>query len=219
MPHLKNINPIFYEKTKEGETFYDVYARLVKDRVIFLSEVIDAETASTIISLLFLLDREDQEEPISLWINSPGGEVDSFFAIYDMMQLIKSPIKTICIGSASSAAAILMAAGSSGLRYITPNSHVMIHQVRAEDIGGTGTEIEIEANEVKKIKNRLNDILARHCGKTISKIRRDCEHDKYLDAKGAVEYGIVDHILGPTKKRPELVVRKKKAAANPEEKE
>jgi ATP-dependent Clp protease protease subunit len=202
---FRNINPIFFEKTKEGEAFYDVYARLVKDRVIYLTEEIDSDVASVVSSLLFLLDREDKdEEPIQLWINSPGGNVNDFFAIYDMMQLVKSPIKTICIGSASSAAAVLLSAGSPGLRYITPNAHVMIHQIQVDGVGGTGTEVEIEAREVKKIKNKLNEILARHTGHTTAKIKRDCEHDKYLDAKAAVEYGIADHILGPTKKLPEL---------------
>jgi ATP-dependent Clp protease protease subunit len=210
---FRNINPIFFEKTKDGEAFYDVYARLVKDRVIFLTEEIDSDTASVVSSLLFLLDREEkEEEPIQLWINSPGGNVNDFFAIYDMMQLVKSPIKTICVGSASSAAAILLAAGTTGMRFITPNSHVMIHQIQVESVGGTGTEVEIEAREVKKIKVKLNEILARHTGHTTAKIKRDCEHDKYLDAKAALEYGIVDHILGPTKTLPALkqIRRKRK---------
>jgi ATP-dependent Clp protease protease subunit len=214
----KNINPLFFEKTKDGETFYDVYARLVKDRVIFLAEEIDSATASIIVALLFLLDREDkEEEPISLWINSPGGDADNFFAIYDMIQLVKAPVKTVCLGSASSAAAMLLAAGSPGLRYATPNSHVMIHQIQVEGVGGTGTEVEIEAREVKKVNNRITEILARHTGQTMTKIRKDCQHDKYLDAQGAMEYGIIDHILGPTKTIPELKqtrrARKKKPAA------
>ena len=201
----RNINPIFFEKTKDGESFYDVYARLVKDRVLFLNEEIDSGTASTIVSLLFLLDREEkEEEPISLWINSPGGNVDDFFAIYDMMQLIKAPVKTICIGSACSAAAILLAAGTPGLRYATPNSHIMIHQIQIGEVSGTGTEVEIEAREVKKIKSKLNEILSRHTGHTLTKIRRDCEHDKYMDAQTALEYGMIDHILGPTKEIPEV---------------
>jgi ATP-dependent Clp protease protease subunit len=217
----RNINPIFFEKTKDGEAFLDVYARLVKDRVIFLSEEIDSSTASTIVALLFLLDREDkEEEPISLWINSPGGDVNDFFAIYDMVQLVKAPVKTVCIGSASSAAAILLAAGSPGLRYATPNSHVMIHQIQVDNVGGTGTEVEIEAKEVKKINDRITEILARHTGQTKTKIRKDCQHDKYLDASAAREYGIIDHILGPTKPIPDLKqvrrARKKAAKKKPE---
>jgi ATP-dependent Clp protease protease subunit len=218
----QNINPIFFEKTKDGEAFYDVHARLVKDRVIFLSEEIDSATASTVVALLFLLDREDkEEEPISLWINSPGGDIHEFFAIYDMIQLVKAPVKTVCIGSASSAAAMLLAAGTPGLRYATPNSHVMIHQVQVEGVGGTGTEFEIEAKEVKKINNRITEILARHTGQTMTKIRKDCQHDKYLEASAAREYGIIDHILGPSKTIPDLKqtrrARKKKPAAKKSE--
>ncbi len=207
------MNPLFYEKTKEGEALYDVHARLVKERVIFLSEEIDSETSSIVAALLFLLDQENDVEPISLWINSPGGDVQAFFAIYDMMQLVRSPVKTICIGEANSAAAILLAAGSKGMRYATANAHVMVHQVQVDGVGGTGTEVEIEAREVKKLKNRLTELLARHTGHSVGKIRRDCEHDKYLDAETAKEYGIIDHILGPNKQIPELKTRQRKSIA------
>jgi ATP-dependent Clp protease, protease subunit len=209
------MNPMFYEKTKDGEALYDIYARLVKERVIFLAEEIDPETSSIVAGLLFLLDQEDSEEPISLWIHSPGGDVQAFFAIYDMMQLIRAPVKTICIGEANSAAAILLAAGSAGMRYATANAHVMVHQVSVEGVGGTGTEVEIEAREVKKLKSRLTEILARHTGHSVGKIRRDCEHDRYMDAEAAKEYGIIDHILGPNKPIPELKGRGRKSIAAP----
>jgi ATP-dependent Clp protease protease subunit len=204
-----NINPIFYEKTKDGEALYDIYARLVKERVVYLTDEIDSESASIITAVLFLLDQEDSEEPIQLWINSNGGDTQAFFAIYDMIQLVKAPVKTICIGAASSAAAMLLAAGSKGMRYATSNAHVMIHQVQVEGVGGTGTEVEIEAREIKKLKGRIEEILACHTGQGIRKIRRDCEHDKYMDAQTAKEYGIIDHILKPSKNIPELKTRKR----------
>lgn len=204
------MNPLFYEKTKDGEMLQDVYARLIKDRVIFLNEEIEPEAAGIICALMFLMDTENSEKPISLWIQSPGGDVNSFFAIYDMMQLVKAPIKTVCIGSASSAAAMLLASGTQGLRYATPNSTIMIHQIQVDGIRGSGTEIEIESKELKKIKDRLNSILARHTGKTVAKIKRDCEHDNYFDAQAAMEYGIIDHVLGPTKTLPEIKTRSSK---------
>lgn len=216
-----NINPVFFEKTKDGEILYDVYARLVKDRIIFLHEEIDSNVASVIVALLLVLDEEDKEEPISLYINSPGGSVESFFAIYDVMQLIHAPIKTICVGEASSAAAILLAAGSAGMRFATVNSRIMIHQIQIGSVEGSGTDLENTAKEVKALKKKLTEVLARHTGQSYKKVLRDCEIDKYLSAMESKEYGLVDEILLPTKNIPEIkphkhVSRKKKTIPPPE---
>ena len=201
---LKNMNPVFWEKTKEGEVLYDVYSRLVKDRIIFLHEEVDSSVASVIVALLLILDEEDNETPISIYINSPGGAVESLFAIYDLMQLIKAPIRTICVGEASSAAAILLAAGTKGLRFATVNSRIMIHQIQIGGVEGSGTDVETTAKEIKSLKKRLTEILARHTGQSYRKVLRDCEVDKYMSAEEAKNYGLVDEILQPTKIIPEL---------------
>lgn len=201
-----NINPVFFERTSDGETFYDVYARLIKDRIIFLTEEITSENASIIASLLLLLDTENPEEPISFYINSPGGQVEAFFAIYDMMQLINAPIKTVGIGEAASAAAILLSAGTKGMRYATQNCNVMIHQIQIMGhTEGSGTDVENEAKEIKRIKKRLTETLARHVGKSYRKVHNDCELDKYMSSSEALEYGIIDAIIQPKKLIPDLI--------------
>lgn len=205
-----NLNPIFFEKTKDGERMYDVSSRLVKDRTLFLDCEIDQELTSQVTSLLFLLDREDSEKKISLWINSPGGLLTGFMAIYDMMQRIKAPVQTVCMGEACSAASILLAAGSPGLRYCMPNSRVMIHQIQVDGLGGSNAEIEINTKELREVQDKLTEILARHTGHTKAKIKRDTKLDKWFSAEAAVEYGIVDQILTPTKKQPELIKREPK---------
>lgn len=207
-----NLNPIFFEKTKDGERMYDVSSRLVKDRTLFLDCEIDQEITSQVTSLLFLLDREDPEKKISLWINSPGGIVQGFFTIYDMIQRIKAPVQTVCMGECCSAAAVLLAAGSPGLRYCMPNARVMIHQIQVDGLGGSNAEIDINTKELKAIQEQLTEILARHTGHTKAKIKRDTKMDKWLSAQGAVDYGIVDQILAPTKQAPELLKRELKKA-------
>jgi ATP-dependent Clp protease, protease subunit len=202
-----NLNPIFFEKTKDGERIHDVSARLVMDRVIFLDCVIDTEITAQVTSLLFLLDREDSNRKISLWINSPGGILHGFFAIYDMIHRIKAPVQTVCIGEASSAAAILLASGSPGLRFCMPNSRVMIHQIQVGGLEGSNTEIEIEAKELRAQQDVLTEILARHSGHTKTKIKNDTKMDKWMNAQAAVEYGIVDKILTAHKEVPELIKR------------
>jgi ATP-dependent Clp protease protease subunit len=207
----KNVNPWFLEKNKDGnEVLYDIYARLVRERVIFLNNDINDESAGIIVAQMYLLDIENSEEPIELWINSVGGETDGFFAIYDTMHMIKAPVHTVCVGSAMSAAAILLASGDPGHRFALPNSHIMIHQVQVPShIGGSGTDVEIEAKEVKKIKDSLNEILARHTGNTKRKIKDNTENDKYMDAETAKEFGIIDNILERSKDKPlpELLTR------------
>jgi ATP-dependent Clp protease protease subunit len=205
-----NLNPIFFEKTKDGERIYDVSSMLMKDRVIFLDCEIDEEITSQITSLIFLLDRESQEEEIKLWINSPGGLAQGFFAIYDMIQRVKAPVKTVCIGEASSAAAILLAAGSPGLRYAMPNSRIMIHQIQVDGLAGSNAEIEIGTKELKEVQDRLTEILARHTGRTKAKVKRDTKMDKFMSATDALEYGLIDKIITPAKQQPELIKREPK---------
>ena len=210
------MNHIFFERTKDGEIFYDLGSKLAQERIIILSEEIDEEVAATIVPLLFLMDNKNHD-PISLWINSPGGDVFAFFAIYDIMKLIKSPVHTYCVGSASSAAAMLLSSGDK--RFCTPNSSVMIHEVSIDAIGGTNSAVENEAKEMKKINDRLAELLARNTGKTVSRIKKDIKYDHYMTAEEAVKYGIVDSILKPTKIVPELkkIVRKRKKKEPSEE--
>jgi ATP-dependent Clp protease, protease subunit len=205
-----NLNPIFFEKTKDGEKIFDVSSRLMKDRVIYLDCEIEEEVASQITAILFLLDREDESKKISLWINSPGGDAPGFFAIYDMMHRIKAPVQTVCIGEACSASAILLAAGTPGMRYAMPSSRVMLHQIQVEGLGGSNAEIEIDTKELKEMQEYLTEILARHTGHTKAKIKRDTKMDKWFSAETAVEYGIVDKILMPVKTKPELLTREVK---------
>ena len=204
------MNPIFFEKTKDGERIYDVSSRLLKDRVIYLDCEIDEAVTSDITSLMFLLDREDSTAKIKLWINSVGGIAQGFFAIYDMIQRVKAPVETVCVGEASSASAILLASGSQGLRYAMPNSRIMIHQIQVEGLAGSNAEIEIGTKELKEVQDRLTEILARHTGHTKAKIKRDTKMDKYLSASDALEYGLIDKILPPAKKQPELLKREAK---------
>jgi ATP-dependent Clp protease protease subunit len=211
-----NLNPIFFEKTKDGEKMYDVSSRLVKDRVLYLDCEIDQEMTSQITSLLFLLDREDSDKKISLWINSPGGDAQGFFAIYDMINRIKAPVQTVCIGEACSASAILLASGTPGMRYAMPSARVMIHQIQVENMGGSNAEIEINTKELKEVQEYLTEILARHTGHTKAKIKRDTKMDKWFSACGAVDYGLVDKILTPVKQQPVLLKREKKSKGSKE---
>jgi len=207
---VKNLTPMVYEKTSDGEVFYDIFSRLIKERIIFLTEAIDAEVASTIAATLFFLDHQDSDEDISLYINSPGGAVDEgLFVIYDMMQLIKAPIKTVCIGEAMSAAALILASGTKGKRYALPNSKIMIHQVQVDGVGGTGTDVMNQAKSIKELKKRLTELLARHCNQSYRKVYADCELDKFMTAEEALEYGIIDSILQPSKEIPPLIKNKK----------
>jgi len=208
------INPIIFEREANGnESYHDIYSRLVKDRVIFIAEAICQESASIIAATLLWLNTQDSEEPISLYINCEGGEVEAgLFVIYDMMNLVQAPIRTYCIGEASSAAAVILAAGTKGERYALPNSRIMIHEVQASDIGGSGTDIENQTKSVRYINKRVTEILARHVGKPHSVVMKDCKIDRYMSAEEALEYGIIDHIIQPNKKIPDLVksVRKSK---------
>ena len=187
---------MFIEKTKRGEVIYDVPSRLLKDRVIFLDTEVNEESSSNIISLLHLLNKENQEKPIDFWIDSPGGTIDGLFSICDMIDFISAPVKTICVGSAYSAAAVLLSCGAKGQRFLMPNSTVMIHQIRNHGgISGTGTEIKIEAKRIQYLKKKINLLLAETTGQPVEKIEKDTENDKYFNAESAIKYGLADKIL------------------------
>lgn len=186
--------PTVIEKTYQGERAYDIYSRLLKDRIIFLGGHIDDEVANTIIAELLFLESEDQKKDIQLYINSPGGEVYSGMAIYDTMKYIKSPVSTICIGIAASMAAFLLAGGEKGKRFSLPNSRMLIHQ----PIGGTqgqASDIKIQAEEILKIKDEMNKILAKNTGQTLSVIEKDTDRDYYMRAEEAKKYGLIDKVI------------------------
>lgn len=185
-----------YEKTKDGEAVYDVYSRLLQDRIIFLHEEIDSEIASRIIASVLYLDKKNNQKEICVYINSVGGEAEAGLAIYDVFQFVSAPIKTICVGRACSAAADLLASGSPGKRLASPNAEIMIHSIQAE-LSGSNKEIQEEAERLKKFNQRSNEILSLHTGQPIAKIAKDCEKDKYMTAQEALEYGIIDKILSP----------------------
>lgn len=172
-----------------------LFKELSDNRIILLSGEIDYDFAKTVVASLLLLNARDKSAPILMYINSLGGDIDCLFSIYDTMQLIECPVKTICLGCAYSAGAVILSAGEPGMRYASENSHIMIHQVQVSDLSGTGTDIEVEAKTIKMFKTKLNNILARHTGNSPAKIRRDCENNKYMTATQAKDYGIVDHVL------------------------
>ena len=186
--------PTVIEQTSMGERAYDIYSRLLKDRIIFLGQPIDDHFANIIIAQLLFLEAEDDKKDIKLFVNSPGGVVTSAMAIYDTMQFIKCDVQTICIGQAASAASILFAAGKIGKRYTLPNSRIMIHQPMG-GAEGQATDISIQAKEIIRIKESLNEILAKLTGQTKAKIEADVERDYFMTAEEAKKYGIVDQII------------------------
>ncbi len=186
--------PIVIETTGRTERAYDIYSRLLKDRIILLGTPIDDNIASLICAQLLFLESENPEKEINLYINSPGGVVTAGLAIYDTMQYISSPVATLCLGQAASMAALLLCAGAPGMRYALPHSRIMIHQPSG---GSTGqaTDIEIQAKEILRMKDVVNNILAKHCGRDIASIYLDTERDKFMVSEDAKEYGIIDDIL------------------------
>lgn len=187
--------PMVVEKTNFGERAYDIYSRLLKDRIIFIGSPIDDDVANAIIAQLLFLESASQKEDIKMYINSPGGSVTAALAIYDTMQYVKPEIQTICIGMAASAAALLLSAGKKGKRMVLPNSEVMIHQVLG-GASGQATDIDIHARHILKTRDRLNKILAKHTGQKLVKIEKDTERDYFMSAEEAVKYGIVDKMIG-----------------------
>jgi len=186
--------PMVVEQTPRGERAYDIYSRLLKDRIIFLGNSIDDDIANITIAQMLFLEAEDPEKEIYLYINSPGGFVSSGLAIYDTMRYIKSPISTICIGQAASMATILLSAGTSGKRYALPHSRIMIHQPYGS-FQGQATDIEIHAKEILKTKQELNRIFAEHTGQPVEKISKDTERDYFMSPDEAKVYGIIDEII------------------------
>ncbi len=186
--------PMVIEKSPMGERGYDIYSRLLKDRVIFLGEPIDDAVANTIIAQLLFLDAENSKEDIKIYINSPGGSVTSALALYDTMQHVKANVATICLGQAASAAAVLLACGAKGKRYSLPNARVMIHQVMG-GVEGQQKDVEIQAREMLRIKNQINQILSKHTGQPIKKIESDSDRDNFMTAEEAKKYGIIDKII------------------------
>jgi ATP-dependent Clp protease, protease subunit len=186
--------PIVVEQTSRGERAYDIYSRLLKDRIIFLGTAIDDSVANTVIAQLLFLDAEDPDKDIYLYLNSPGGIVTSGLAIYDTMNYLKSSVSTICIGQASSMGALLLASGTKGKRFSLPNSRIMIHQP-AGGFEGQATDIAIHAKEILKLKENLNQILAKHTGQPIDRIAADTERDFFMSGEDAKTYGIIDEVI------------------------
>lgn len=186
--------PMVVEKTNYGERAYDIYSRLLKDRVVFLGDVIHDHLANIVIAQLLFLESEDKEKDIKLYINTPGGSVTAGLAIYDTMQYVKPDIQTICIGTAASMGAVLLAAGTKGKRFSLPNSEILLHQVMG-GAEGQAADIKIRAEQILKIRDRLNGILAKHTGQTLKTIEHDTDRDNFMSAEEARKYGIVDKII------------------------
>jgi len=198
--------PMVIEQTSRGERAYDIYSRLLKDRIIFLGTPIDDIVANTVIAQLLFLEADDPDKDIYLYINSPGGIVTAGLAIYDTMNYIKSPVSTICIGQAASMGALLLTAGTKGKRFSLPHARIMIHQ----PIGGfqgQATDIEIHAREILKLKDTLNQIMANHTGQPLTKIQTDTERDFFMSGEDAKQYGLVDEVI--TKKAPRGAAKEK----------
>lgn len=186
--------PMVVEQTSRGERSYDIFSRLLKDRIIMLSGEVNDVTANLVVSQLLFLESEDPDKDIYLYINSPGGSITSGMAIYDTMQYIKSDVSTICIGMAASMGAFLLSSGAKGKRFALPNSEIMIHQPLG-GFQGQATDIDIHAKRILKIKENLNNILAENTGKSIEQIKNDVERDYFMEAKEAAEYGLVDQVI------------------------
>lgn len=189
-----NLVPMVVEQSPRGERAYDIYSRLLKERIIFLGSSVNDDVANLIIAQLLFLEAEDPEKDITFYINSPGGVVTAGMAIYDTMQFVKCDIATLCMGQAASMAALLLAAGAAGKRYALPNSRIMIHQPMG-GFQGQATDIDIHAREILRIREDLNAILAKHSGQPIKKIAEDTERDRFMSAEEAKKYGIIDKVL------------------------
>ncbi|MCK9225018.1 MAG: ATP-dependent Clp endopeptidase proteolytic subunit ClpP [Candidatus Muirbacterium halophilum] len=190
--------PIVVEQTARGERSYDIYSRLLKDRIIFIGTEVEDTMANLIIAQLLFLESQDPDREISMYINSPGGVITAGLAIYDTMRYIKPDVSTICVGQAASMGAVLLAGGAAGKRYSLPNSRVMIHQPLG-GAQGQATDIEIRAKEILKFKELLNNMLAEHTGQPLKKIQKDTDRDFFMSAQEALEYGIIDKIIEPKK--------------------
>jgi ATP-dependent Clp protease protease subunit len=199
-PDFKNVIPMVIESSGRGERAYDIYSLLLKERIIFAGTAIDDQVANVIVAQLLFLSREDSEKEIQMYINSPGGVIYSGLAIYDTMQMIPNPISTVAVGVTASFGTVLLTAGTKGRRYALPNATIHMHQPLG-GAQGQATDIEIQTKQILRLRTLLNDIMSKHTGKPVDVIKQDTERDFYLDAKQAVEYGLVDQVLEiPTKK-------------------
>ena len=189
-----NLVPMVVEQTARGERAYDIYSRLLKERVVFIVGPVEDHMANLVVAQLLYLESENPDKDIHLYINSPGGTVTSGLSIYDTMQFVNCDISTICIGQAASMAALLLAGGAHGKRFALPHSRVMVHQPSA-GFQGQATDISIHANEVLELKHRLNEIMAKHTGQPVEQIEKDLERDNFMSAQTAVEYGLIDTVL------------------------
>ena len=190
-----NLIPTVIEKSAYGERAYDIYSRLLKERIIFLAGPVNDAVANSVIAQMLFLSSADQNKDIQLYINTPGGVVTAGLAIYDTMQYVKAPISTVCVGLAGSMGATLLAAGAKKKRFALPNSEVLLHQVASGGISGEAVEIEITARQIVRIKDKLNKILAKHTGQPLKKLERDTDRDFYLSAQEAKEYGLIDQVI------------------------
>lgn len=190
-----NLIPTVIEKTQYGERVYDIYSRLLKDRIIFLGGPIIDQIANSIIAQFLFLTSQDPKKDIQLYVNSPGGVLTSALAIYDTMQYVKCPVSTVCIGSAASGAAVLLAAGTKGKRFSLPNAQILLHQVAVSGVSGEAVEVEIAAKQIIKLKEKVNKILAKHTGQPLERIEKDTDRDFYLSAEEAKEYGLIDEVI------------------------
>ncbi len=198
----QNLVPIVIEKSGRGERAYDIYSRLLKDRIVFLGGPIDDDTANLIIAQMLFLSNEDTKNDIHLYINSPGGSITAGLAIYDTMQFLRCNVATYCVGQAASMAAVLLAGGKSGKRFLLGNNRVLLHQpLITGELIGPATDLDIEAKEILRLRERLYSILAHHTGQSTEKIEKDCDRNLWLDAEEAINYGLADRIL---KKAPEI---------------
>lgn len=196
--------PMVIEQTNRGERAYDIYSRLLKDRIVFLGTPIDDQIANLIIAQLLFLESDDPDRDIQMYINSPGGQVDAGLAIYDTMQHVKPAVSTICVGMAASMGAVLLAGGAKGKRYALPHSRVMIHQpaIHGRGVTGTATDIEIFTREISKNKQTLAEILAQHSGQSVERILKDIDRDYWMSAEEATQYGLVDQVLVAKSAKP-----------------
>ncbi len=198
---MSGLVPIVIEQTGRGERAYDIYSRLLKDRIVILGTEVNDDIANLIIAQLLFLESEDPEKEISLYINSPGGAVTAGLAVYDTMQFIKPPVSTLCLGQAASMAAVLLASGAPGRRYALPHSRIMIHQPLG-GAQGQAADIDIQAREILRVREEINNLIARHSGQSLRKIEKDTDRDMFMTPILAVEYGLIDEVIvsrGPSK--------------------
>ncbi|MDI3423853.1 ATP-dependent Clp protease proteolytic subunit [Streptomyces luteolus] len=196
-PQARYVVPRFVERTAQGEREYDPYTKLFEERIIFLGSQVDDTSASDVMAQLLCLESADPDREISIYINSPGGSLTALMAIYDTMQFVKPDIQTVCIGQASSAASVILAAGTAGKRVALPNARILLHQPYSQGHQGQVSDLEIQAQEMERLRAQLEGVLAKHCDRDIAKVREDLERDHILTAEQALEYGLIDQIITP----------------------